>query len=474
MHDLRHAIRALRTAPIVSAVAIVSLTLGIGANIAVFSIVNAILLKPPPYPDPDRLVLLGYTFSGASVPLVSETKLNVWKEQAAAAWQDVAALRSRRLNLSDGSQAEQVLALQTNTNFFRLFGARAALGRIFTDAEDRPGGDRVVLLSDGFWRRRFGSDPAIVGRPLRIDGTTATIVGVLNADVDTAIFDVAPDVWVPLQLDPNSTDHPPSLIAAARLKPGATIALAQSHARLAGETFHRQFPQASGPSDTFTVAPFHEAAVQNVRASLLVLVGAVVFVLLIACANVANLILIRGSVRQREIAIRTAVGASRWTIVRQLVAEGLMLAFIGGALGFALGEAGNANAPGTEPRRSPSNRTAGRRRGCGLARALVRPDDLDDDGSCLQRMAGDPLVEQQSPAPYRERRSFRRDRSRASPSRVAGGRRDGSRAGAGRGSDVVDPHVYRTEPRRSWLRRASRGHIPCRPHGSSLREDSRR
>ena len=340
MHDLRHAIRALRTAPIVSAVAIVSLTLGIGANIAVFSIVNAVLLKPPPYPDPDRLVLLGYTFSGASASLVSETKLNVWKEQTAAALQDVAGLRSRRLNVSDGSQAEQVLALQTNTNFFRLFGARAALGRVFTDAEDRPGGDRVALLSDGFWRRRFGSDPAVVGRQLRLDGTTATIVGVLNADVDTAIFNIAPDVWIPLQLDPNSTDHPPSLIAAARLTPGATIELAQQHARRAGEAFHRRFPQASGPSDTFTVAPFHEALVQNVRASLLVLVGAVVFVLLIACANVANLILIRGSVRQREIAIRTALGASRWKIVRQLMVEGLMLAFIGGTVGFALGEAG--------------------------------------------------------------------------------------------------------------------------------------
>ena len=340
MHDLRHAIRALRTAPIVSAVAIVSLTLGIGANVAVFSIVNAVLLKPPPYPDPDRLVLLGYTFSGASVPLVSETKLNVWKAQAHVTLQDVAALRSRRLNVSDGSRTEQVLALQTNTDFFRLFGARAALGRVFTDAEDRPGGERVALLSDGFWRRRFGSDPAIVGRQLRIDGTTATIVGVLDAGVDTAIFNVAPDLWIPLQLDPNSTDHPPSLIAAARLTPGATIALAQGQARLAGEAFHRQFPQASGPSDTFTVAPFHEAAVQNVRASLLVLVGAVVFVLLIACANVANLMLIRGSVWQREIAIRTAIGASRWTIVRQLVAEGLMLAFIGGGLGFALGEAG--------------------------------------------------------------------------------------------------------------------------------------
>jgi putative ABC transport system permease protein len=339
MQNLRLAIRALRAAPIVSAVAIVSLTLGIGANTAVFSLVNAVLLKPLPYPDPDRLVLLGYTFSGASVPLVSETKLNVWREQDAA-WQFVAALRTRRVNVSDGVRAEQVVALQANTDFFTLFGERTALGRVFSATEDRPGGNRVALLSDGFWKRRFGSDPRIVGRRLRIDEDAATIVGVLDANVDTTIFNVAPDVWVPLQLDPNSTDHPPSLIAAARLRPGAAIVLAQTQARLAGEAFHRRFPQASEPNDTFTVAPLKDALVQNVRASLLVLVGAVALVLLIACANVANLMLIRGSVRQREIAIRTAIGASRWQIVRQFVAESLLLTAVGGSLGLALGETG--------------------------------------------------------------------------------------------------------------------------------------
>jgi len=337
--DLRVAVRALRSAPLVSAIAIVSFTVGIGANSAVFSIVNAVLLKPLPYPDPDRLVLLGYTFSGAAVPLVSETKLNVWKDQAVA-WQDIAALRARRVAITLGDQAEQVHALQTNTDFFALFGARAALGRVFTAVEDRPGGDRVVLLSDGFWKRRFGSDPHIIGRSLRIDGTTATIVGVLDGNVDTTIFNVVPDVWIPLQLDPNSTDHPPSLTAAARLRPDATMALAQARARVAGREFHRRFPQASGPQDTFTIVPFQDALVQGIRPSLLVLVGAVVFVLLISCVNVANLMLIRGSVRRQEIAIRTAIGATRRQIVRQLATESLLQAFIGGSLGLAFGEVG--------------------------------------------------------------------------------------------------------------------------------------
>jgi hypothetical protein len=260
----------------------------------VFSVVNAILLKPAPYPEPDRLVLLGYTFSGASVALVSETKLNVWKDQTTA-WQDIAALRVRDVNVSDGGHAEQVLALQTDADFFAVFDARTALGRTFTPAEDQPGGDRVVVLSDGFWKRRFGSDPRIIGTQLRFDGSIATVVGVLDASVDTSIFNVTPDLWIPLQLDSNSTSHGPLLIAAGRLRPGVSVALAQARARLTAEAFRRQYPQVIGPDDTFPVAPFHDALVQSTRSSLLVLAGAVAFVLLIACANVANLVLIRGS-----------------------------------------------------------------------------------------------------------------------------------------------------------------------------------
>lgn len=339
MHDLRLAIRALCAAPLVSVAAIVSLTVGIGANTAVFSVVNAILLKPAPYPEPDRLVLLGYTFSGASVPLVSETKLNVWKDQTTA-WQDIAAMRMRNVNVSDGTRAEQVVALQTNTDFFKVFGARAALGRTFTLAEDQPGGDRVVVLSDGFWKRRFGSDPRSVGTQLRVDGSIATIVGVLDASVDTSIFNVVPDVWIPLQLDSSSTSHGPSLIGAGRLRPRVSVALARAQARLAGEAFRRRYPQVIGPNDTFTVAPFQEALVQRARSSLLVLTAAVAFVLLIACANVANLALIRGSVREREIAIRAAMGASRLQIVRQLLTESLVLTSLGGGLGLALGTVG--------------------------------------------------------------------------------------------------------------------------------------
>jgi putative ABC transport system permease protein len=337
--DLRSALRGLRAAPVYCAVAIASLTLGIGANTAVFSVVNAVLLRPLPYPAADRLVLLGYTFSGASAPFVSETKLNVWREQRVA-WQDVGAVRERRVNVRDGTRVEQVVALQTNTAFFPVIGAQAALGRTFNADEDRPGGDRVVLLSDGFWKRRFGSDLHVVGTRLEVDGEIATIVGVLSGTTDTAIFKLTPDLWMPLQLDPHSLEHIPSLMAGARLAPGVTLAMAREQARLAGDEFHRRFPQASGPQDTFTVTPLQEGLVGDVRPSLRVLMGAVACVLLIACANVANLMLIRGSVRQREIAIRAAIGASRWQIVRQFTAESLMLAFVGGSLGLAVGTVG--------------------------------------------------------------------------------------------------------------------------------------
>jgi putative ABC transport system permease protein len=339
MQDFRLAVRALRAAPLVSAAAIVSLTLGIGANTAVFSVANAILLRPAPYPEPARLVLLGYTFSGVPVPRVSETKLNVWNDQTTA-WQQIAALRARNVNVSDGSRGEQVLALQTNSDFFIVFGARTALGRTFTRGEDQPGGDRVVVLSDGYWKRRFGSDPRSIGTQLRVDGSNATIIGVMDAGVDTSLFNVTPDVWMPLQLDPNSTSHGPSLIAAGRLRTGTSIVLAQAQARRAGEAFRRRYPQVIGPNDTFTVAPLQDALVHSTRASLLVLSGAVAFVLLIACANVANLALIRGSVRQRDIAIRAAVGASRWQIVRQLLIESLVLTSLGGGLGLVLGSVG--------------------------------------------------------------------------------------------------------------------------------------
>lgn len=360
--DVRYAVRTLRKAPFFTTAAILTLTLGIGANAAIFSVVNAVLLKPAPYPDADRLVILGYTFDGRWAPQASAAKFNVWREHAEA-FDDLSAARFHRVTLDDGRDAEQIPAAHVSGGFFTLFGAPLAAGRVFTAAEDSPAGNRVVVLSHGFWQRHFGGDAGAVGKSLTLDGVRSVVVGILGPGFDTAIFGVAPDVWMPLRIDPASTSHPPSMWAAARLKRGVTLAAANAEARLTGEAFRRAFPEAAGPTDTFAVAPFHDVMVRDVRSSLLVFMGAVVLVLCIACANLANLMFARASVRQREIAIRSGIGATRGRIVRQLLTESLVLAIAGGGLGLALGAIGIrallALNPGDIPRIGPDGSGVG-------------------------------------------------------------------------------------------------------------------
>jgi predicted permease len=252
----------------------------------------------------------------------------------------MSAIGFRQVNITGGMDPEQVSAAQVNADFFTLFGASTIHGRTFTADEDRPNGGHVVVLSYGFWQRRFGGEPGIVGRSMSLDDGVSVVVGILAPSFDTAIFNASPDVWLPLQLGSNSTVQYPSLRAAARLGPGITLDLANTEARLAGTEFDRQFPDAAAPNDTFSVAPFQSVLVSDARSSLLVLLGAVGLVLLIACGNVANLLLVRASVRQRELAIRTTIGASRGRIGRQLLTESLVLSLAGGALGLALGSAG--------------------------------------------------------------------------------------------------------------------------------------
>jgi len=336
--DLRQALRMLWKSPAFTLAAVAALTLGIGTNTAIFSVVNAVLLKPPAFPDPDRLVIFMNTSPRGSGPAASPAKFQHYRAQASVV-QDVAAFDTGVVNYTGGTEAEQLRSARVSADFFRLFGAPVAHGRTFSKEEDLPGGPRVVVLGHRFWITRFHGSREIVGRSISLSGEPCTVVGVL-ADFDFTEFGPAPQVWMPFQLDPNATDQGHYFQAAGRLKPGVTLEQARARMQVSAGDFRAKFPDALARDAGFTVQPIREALTRNVRSSLLVIAGAVSFVLLIACANVANLLLARATGRRRELAIRAAIGGSRWTIARQLLTESLVLSVIGGAFGLFFGWAG--------------------------------------------------------------------------------------------------------------------------------------
>ena len=353
--DLKHALRLLRQSPGFAVAAISALALGIGANTAIFSVTNAVLLRPLPYPLSDRIVVLMNSSPQGTFPAASVPKYNVWRRQTQVL-EDIAAYDTGGpgLNVSGADRPEQLKGIHVSYEFFHLFGAQPVLGRIFTSAEDLPHGGNLVVISNGLWKRRFGSDPTIIGKTLSLGGEPYTIIGVLGSSFS---FDPPADLYLPFQADPNSTNQGHFFRAAARLKPGVTLSAAKAALDVAGGEFKRLYPGANGPKNSFTVEPMQQLLVRNVRPALYVLLGAVACVLLIACANVANLLLARAAGRAREIAIRAAIGAGRGRIVRQLLTESLVIALIGGVIGLGLGVAGVrallAVNPGNIPRIGP-------------------------------------------------------------------------------------------------------------------------
>ena len=337
--DLKHAVRVLWRSPAFAATAIAALALGIGANTAIFSVVNAVLLQPLSYPEPDRLVALGRHFPDGNGFSTSIPKFTVWSEQTQV-FQSVAAydFAGPGMNLTGGDRPEQVKGIHASSGYFDVFGAPMAIGRAYTAQEDRPGGPHVAVISYGLWHRRFGGDPGVIGKTLELTGDPYEIIGVLGPTFKT---DPPADVWLPLQPDPNSTDQGHYLVCTARMRPGVTVGQAQAAMKLAAEEFRRKFP---GPlmdkTESAIAIPLRDRVVSGVRSALLILLGAVGFVLLIACANVANLLLARATLRKREIAIRSALGAGRRRIICQLLTESVLLSFIGGVLGLAVGYAG--------------------------------------------------------------------------------------------------------------------------------------
>jgi putative ABC transport system permease protein len=341
IQDIRYAIRMLRKSPAMTLVAVASLALGIGANTAIFSVVNAILLKALPYDDPDSIVLVwgNIPADGKDRSQVSATDVADWRNQNTV-FEEVTTYGSFRPIMTGNGEPERVPAMQVGDGYFKVMKGEPVLGRVFTPEEQQDGNDRVIVLSHGLWQRRFGGDPDIVGKAVLLSARAYTVVGVMPADFhslpSTLISDDRAEYYRPVaegyDEEERSSRH---LRAIARLKPGVTLGQAQAEMNVIAGRLEQEHPSANTGYGV-RLTTITEDTVGGLRQTLLLLFGAVAFVLLIACANVGNLLLARSAARQKEIAIRAALGAARARLVRQFLTESVLLSILGGGLGLLL------------------------------------------------------------------------------------------------------------------------------------------
>ena len=335
MKDLRYCLLMLRKRPVFTAIVMLTLALGIGANTAIFSVVNAVLLNPLPFPEPERLVRIFESNPGRSWPEFSASEPNYydWVDQNDV-FENLAAQQGAAFNLTGSGEPERIVGAFSSANLFPTLGVAPVLGRNFLPEEDRPGASRVVILSHQLWQRRFGSDQDLIGKTVQLNGESHTVVGVLPRGFT---FTNATELWVPLARNlaqSNRSNHILSVFG--RLKPGVDLDQATANLQTIAGRLEQQYPASNEGWGVRTLTFYDWITPEPIRRSVLVLLAAVGFVLLIACANVANLLLVSGSSRHREIAIRSALGASRARVVRQFLTESVLLSLLGGTAGVLL------------------------------------------------------------------------------------------------------------------------------------------
>jgi predicted permease len=338
--DIRYGVRMLRKTPSVSVIVVIALALGIGANTAIFSVVNAVLLRPLPYEESERLMLLNEKSQVLDEMSISYPNYQDWKAQTRV-FEAIGVYNRQSYNLTGSGEAERIVAGQISADLFKVLRVQPAYGRLFTNDEDKPGTTPVVVLGYGLWQRRFAGDPNIVNQQILLNGKSYTVIGIMPASY---LYPSRTEMWVPVgQVSDspgwdNRGNHP-GLYGVARLKPGMTQEQAQADMDLISQNLSKQFPDTNS-GNSVRIRPLMEIFISEARRPLWIIFGAVGFVLLIACANIANLLLARATARRKEMAIRSAMGAGRWRVARQLLTESVLLSLVGGALGLALARFG--------------------------------------------------------------------------------------------------------------------------------------